>query len=328
MVMVKEVWSFLETEGDSLLDTAVSMATEAKRAARIFHAQPAGVIFSEIPEEFIDKLQSYGLEKLYCCRQDLPLAPEIIAQSIQTAALDQAPQFILFADTSLSADIGARVAAGLLRGFISPCTDFSTEADAPIARKCIYGGKADALIAWTTPPPYLAGVALEALESRTVSNAVRPEVVDIPLSPLPPRNRLERSWAVDLSELDLTEATVAIGVGKGVHPNQMPIVEQLAERIKGVVGGTRIAVYDGLIPHERQIGTTGKWLDCDLYIALGISGAPQHVMGIKSVKKIIAINIAKEAPIFKFAHLGVVNDWQEVIEHLNELLKIATEKAA
>ena len=328
MVMVKEVWSFLETEGDSLLDTAVSMATEAKRAARIFHAQPAGVIFSEIPEEFIDKLQSYGLEKLYCCRQDLPLAPEIIAQSIQTAALDQAPQFILFADTSLSADIGARVAAGLLRGFISPCTDFSTEAEAPIARKSIYGGKADALIAWTTPPPYLAGVALEALESRTVSNAVQPEVVDIPLSPLPPRNRLERSWAVDLSELDLTEATVAIGVGKGVHPNQMPIVEQLAERIKGVIGGTRIAVYDGLIPHERQIGTTGKWLGCDLYIALGISGAPQHVMGIKSVKKIIAINIAKEAPIFKFAHLGVVNDWQEVIEHLNELLKIATEKAA
>jgi len=327
-MILNEVWSFLETDGIDLLDTAVSMATEARRTASIFHAQPAGVIFSETPEELIEKLQPYGLEKLYCCRRDLPLAPEIIAQSIQTATLDQAPQFMLFADTFLSADIGARVAAGFQRGFISPCTDFSTEAEAPIARKSIYGGKADAFIAWTTPPPYLAGVALEALETTTVAGATRPKVVDISLSTLPSKNRLEESWAVDLSQLDLNEANIAIGVGKGVHPNQMPLVEQLAERIKGVIGGTRIAVYDGLIPHERQIGTTGKWLDCDLYIALGISGAPQHAMGIKSVKKIIAINIAKDAPIFKFAHLGVVNDWEEVIQHLNELLEIKTGAAA
>jgi len=102
----------------------------------------------------------------------------------------------------------------------------------------------------------------------------------------------------------------------------MPIVEQFAQKIKGAIGGTRIAVYNGLIPHERQIGTTGKWLDCALYIALGISGAPQHVMGIKSVKKVVAINIAKESPIFKFAHLGVVNDWQNVIEQLIELLEV------
>jgi electron transfer flavoprotein alpha subunit len=303
------------------LDTALGMATEAKRAAKIFHAQPAGVVFSEAPDEFIDKLQPYGLEKLYCCRRDLPLEPEIVAHSIQTAAEDQAPHFMLFADTSLGSDVGARVAAGLQRGFISPCTDFFTEAEVPVARKAIYGGKADALIAWTTPPPYLAGVALEALEATTVAGAPHPKVVDIPLSALPSNTRLERSWAVGLSQLDLSEAIVAIGVGRGVRPNQMPLVEQLAERIKGVIGGTRIAVYDGLIPHERQIGTTGKWLDCDLYIALGISGAPQHVMGVKSVKKIIAINIAREAAIFRFAHLGIVNDWQEVIQDLNELLE-------
>jgi electron transfer flavoprotein alpha subunit len=326
--MDKEVWSFLETDGNNLLDTAVSMATEAKRTARMFHAKPAGLIFTKAPEELIDELQPYGLEKLYCCRQDLPLAPEIIAQSIQTAAMDQAPQFVLFAHTSIGSDIGSRVAAGLQRGFISPCTDFSTEAEAPIARKRIYGGKADAFIAWTTPAPYLAGVALEALEATRVAGATRPKVVDISLSTLPPENRLDKSWAVDLSQLDLTEANVAIGVGKGVHPNQMSLVEQLAERIKGVIGGTRIAVYDGLIPHERQIGTTGKWLDCDLYIALGISGAPQHVMGIKSVKKIIAVNIAKEAPIFKFAHLGVVNDWEDVIQHLIELLEITAGEEA
>ncbi len=326
-MMVSEVWSFLETDGDRLSDTAVSMATEAKRTAKIFNARPAGVVFSQAPEELIDAVQPYGLEKLYCCRRDLPLSPEIIADSIRTAAVDLSPEFLLFADTSLGTDVGTRVAAGLQRGFISPCTDFSRDAETPAARKSIYRGKADAIVAWTTPPPYLAGVALEALEATSIAGASRPELVDIALSAQPSRNRLERSWAVDLSELDLSEATVAIGVGKGVAPDQMSLVEQLAERIQGVVGGTRIAVYDGLIPHERQIGTTGKWLDCDLYIALGISGAPQHVMGIKSVKKVIAINIAREAPIFKFAHLGVVHDWQEVIEGLIKLLSTRTGKA-
>jgi electron transfer flavoprotein alpha subunit len=320
-MMAGEVWSFLETEGNQLLDTAASMATEAKRTARIFGAQPAGVIFSEAPEGLVESLQPYGLEKLYCCRRDLPLEPEIVAHSIQTAAEARPPNFILFADTSLGSDVGTRVAAALRRGFVSPCTDFSTEADGPVARKAIYGGKADALVGWTTPPPYLAGVALDALETTTVAGAAAPEVVDIALSERPSGTGLEESWAVDLSQLDLAEATVVIGVGKGVRPNRMPLVKELAERIQGVVGGTRIAVYDGLIPHERQIGTTGKWLDCDLYIALGISGAPQHVMGVKSVKKIIAINAAREAPIFHFAHLGIIHDWEEVIQDLNELLK-------
>ncbi len=330
--MLNEVWSFLETHGNNLLETAESMATEAKRTAKLFNAQPAGIIFGKDPEAFVEKLQPYGLEKLYCCRQDLPLAPETIAQSIQAAAINDSPQFILFADTPLSTDIGARVAAGLQRGFISSCKDFSTEVNTetqtPIARKSIYGGKADAFITWTTPAPYLAGIALEALETTTVAGASTPKVVDIALSTLPSKNQLEKSWAVELSQLDLSEAKVVIGVGKGVTSDQIPIVEQFAERINGVIGGTRIAVYDGLIPHERQIGTTGKWLDCDLYIALGISGAPQHVMGIKSVKKIIAINIAKEAPIFKFAHLGVVNDWQEVVQQLIELLEVKAEVAA
>ena len=91
--------------------------------------------------------------------------------------------------------------------------------------------------------------------------------------------------------------------------------------MKAVIGGSRIAVYSGLIPLERQIGTTGKWLNSEVYVAIGISGAPQHVMGIKEVKRIIVINKAREAPIFKYAKLGIVGDLYQVVPELIEQLK-------
>ena len=229
--MANEVWSFLETDGETLLDTAKSMAAEAKRTAKIFNATPAGVIFIRNPEYVIEKLQPYGLEKLYCCRHDLPLTPEISSQSILTAAIELSPQFLLFADTPLGSDMGTRVAAGLERGFVAACKDFSIEATAetplPVARKGIYGGKADALITWTTPAPYLAGIALEALEATKAPGAGQPEIVDIPLTTLPAKTQLKKSWAVPLSQLDLSEAKIAIGVGKGVNPHQMALVKRL-----------------------------------------------------------------------------------------------------
>ena len=101
----------------------------------------------------------------------------------------------------------------------------------------------------------------------------------------------------------------------------MKLINRLAELVKGVIGGSRIAVYSGLIPLERQIGTTGKWLNSDMYITIGISGAPQHVMGIKEVKNIIAINIAKEAPIFRYARLGIIGDLYEVVPKLIDLIE-------
>lgn len=324
--MAPEVWSFIETDGDRLQAGAPGMAAEARRTADIFGAKAAGILFGNNPAGFAESLQHYGLIRLYCGKSPMPLSPENIATGIEAAAMRAHPQFILFAGTPLGTDVGARVAAGLKRGFISQCTDFSRQDDMPVARKRLYGGKADAFVTWTTAAPYVAGIALEALEAIKTKTPARPEVVTLELPTVSPRCRLEKCWSVDRSQLDLSEAGVVIGVGKGVAPSAMPLVEELAGRIKGVIGGTRMAVYEGMVPLARQIGTTGKWLDCNLYIALGISGAPQHVMGIKSVKKIIAVNITREAPIFKYAHLGIVGEWHEVVHQLITLIDTEPER--
>ena len=136
------------------------------------------------------------------------------------------------------------------------------------------------------------------------------------------RTRLVRKWQVDSASLDFSEARLVIGVGKGVSSEDMETIIRLAELVDGVVGGTRMAVYSRLIPVEKQIGTTGKWLDCDLYLALGISGAPQHVMGIHGAREIIAVNRVREAPIFRHATLGIVGDLSAVVPRLINLIQV------
>ena len=177
------------------------------------------------------------------------------------------------------------------------------------------------MCSWTAPPPYLATIDTSALENVKEKNRTEPEIIREEVKSEICLTNLSKKWEVGLTELDLSEARIVIGVGKGVRPEFMETINRLAGSIKGVIGGSRIAVYNGLIPLERQVGTTGKWLNSEVYITIGISGAPQHVMGIKEVRNIIAINVAKEAPIFRYAKLGIIGDLYEVVPELIDLIE-------
>lgn len=323
--MSHEVWSFIESEEGKLRDTAGKMAAESCRTAKIFDGEPCGVIFSSHPFKVSEELKWYGLKKIYFFRSETPLSPEMIACSLHYAAVKLNPQFILFANTPLGVEIGSRLAASLQKGFISNCTDFELEREKPLARKSIYGGKVDALITWMSSPPYLATINLSALENVKTKSNTEPEIIHNEVVGMVSHTQFIEKWKVSLSKLSLKEAKIVIGVGKGVEAKFMQVINMLGELIGGVVGGTRIAVFSGLISVERLIGTTGKWLNSDVYIAIGISGAPQHVMGIKETKNIIAINISNDAPIFKYAKLGIVGDLYKVVPSLiniiNETMK-------
>jgi electron transfer flavoprotein alpha subunit len=217
--------------------------------------------------------------------------------------------------------VGGRLASLLESGVIANCTDFEQDHGKPLARKPVYEGKADARVSWMGPPPHIATISLSALEDVTAKNKLEPEIISEDIPKIASHTRLLKQWKVGLSELDLAEAEVVIGVGKGVDAAFMGVIHKLAELVGGVIGGTRIAVHSGMIPHDRLIGTTGKWLNSKAYIALGISGAPQHVMGIKEVKETVAINVAKDAPIFNHAKTGVVGDLHEIVRSLIALIE-------
>lgn len=319
--MLPEVWSFLEIENGDLHDNARKMAAEARRAARIFNIAACGVIFGSCSSGALEELKWYGLKKVYIFQGEPPLSPEVIARSIHAATERLNPQFILFENNPSGSEVAARVAASLERGLISGCIDFESADGQPIARKTVYDGKAHAIYSWTAPPPYLATIDSSALEDVKDKSQTETEIIHEEVTGEQCLTGLLRKWEVGLAELDLSEARIVIGVGKGVGVEFMETINRLARAIKGVIGGSRIAVYNGLIPLERQVGTTGKWLNSDVYLATGISGAPQHVMGIKEVKNIIAINTTKEAPIFRYAKLGIIGDLYEVVPKLIDLIE-------
>jgi electron transfer flavoprotein alpha subunit len=321
-----EVWSFIELEDGDLHEIALKMAAESRRTAKIFGADACAVICGPHSSETLAELKWYGLKKLYLFQGEPLLSPEVIAHSLLSTAVKLHPQFILFANTPTESEVAARVAASMQRGIIANCVDFESDDGKPLARKAVYNGKASAVFAWMTPPPYLATIDLAALEDIKDKSETEPEIIHEEVQEPVSLTRLLKKWEVDLAELDLSEARIVIGVGKGVNAPFMESINKLAKQIKGIIGGSRIAVYSGLIPLESQIGTTGKWLNSDVYIAMGISGAPQHVMGIKEVKNTIAINIAKEAPIFRYAKLGIVGDLYEVVPNLIDLIEANIER--
>lgn len=320
--MPSEVWSYIETEHGKLGDLAGKMAAESCRTAGILGMEPCVVVIGgETMPDAIDVLKWYGLRKIYFLDAAAPPSPEIAAQHIGQLLERYPAELVLFADTSFGAEAAARLAAFTERGLVAGCTDFELEGDRKLARKPVYKGKADALVAWLGNPPHLATVQPSVLEASKQASKNEPEVVRYSAEDVRGSATPIEEWEIDLSALDLSEASVVIGVGRGVKNEFMEEVRQLALALRGVIGGTRIAVFESLVPTKNLIGTTGKWLYCDLYIALGISGAPQHVMGIKDAKETIAINLSKDAPILKYAKLGVVGDIYDIVPKVLLLLK-------
>ncbi len=318
--MPEEVWALLETQNNVLHDSALKMAAEARRTAGIFGGPACGLLLGPDLESHLSALAPFGLDKVYLCPTSQQPTAETYASLLDAASRRLKPRFVLLAHTPTGAEAAARLAARLQRGLIAECTDFEKSGDECLARKPVYNGRADALMTWLAPP-YLATLKLSALEDSKAATASPPEVVELDVNLTPEELEFVRRWQVDMAELEINEAGVVVGVGKGVSEKTMAQVRQLTELAGAALGGTRIAVHNGLIPVSRQIGTTGKWLASDLYLALGISGAPQHVMGIKAVENILAVNTSPDAPIFKYAKLGVVGDVAEIVPRIIGLLK-------
>jgi electron transfer flavoprotein alpha subunit len=319
--MTGEVWSFLETRATGLHRTATGMAAEAARLASLLDQNPCGVIVGACDHALFDRFRSLGLRKLYMVSTDPPsTVAEACARAIQQLASARHPLVILFGATAFGSEVAARVSAATGSGLISHCVDFTREDDVLVARKMAHEGRAHVVLTWSAPPPYVATVepeVLEAVENKTPSMEVVEETIRI----APLRTELLRRWKVDPRKLDLSEASFVIGVGRPViaRAEQLGTLCEKAERIGAVFGASRPVVDAGLLAREKQIGASGRWLGADVYIACGISGSSYHMMGVRKVRHLVAVNTDRNAPIFKSAELGIIGDLFEVLPALEKM---------
>ena len=236
--------------------------------------------------------------------------------AIEAAARAVQPGVLLFAASAMGKDLAPRVAARLGVGLASDCTAVETVGGAFTATRPVYAGKARQQVRFPRTPALLSlrPKIFAATSKPGASATVEPLEVALPPAP---RARVVRHAVAPGAKLDLTESEIIVSGGRGLKgPENFPIVEELAEALGATVGASRAVVDAGWRPHHDQVGQTGKTVSPKLYVAVGISGAIQHLAGMSSSRCIVAINKDPDAPIFKVADYGLVGDLFEVVPAL------------
>lgn len=235
---------------------------------------------------------------------------------VEQVARAAVPEVVLIPADTVGRELAPRLAYRLGAALITEAVELSADGGAVMARRQVYGGRAVAVLAAATRPLVISVKprAFEVPEPMPVAGTVDDEHVAIDERSLPAR---VREIVREQAAVGLEDAQVVIGGGRGVGgPEGFKSLTELAGVLGGAVGASRPPADSGWVPVSWQIGQTGKTIRPALYIAVGISGATQHVAGVSGSRTIVAINRDPEAPIFSVAHLGIVADYKEVVPAL------------
>jgi len=227
---------------------------------------------------------------------------------------------LVFAATATGKDLAPRVAAKLGVGVAADVTDLAVEGDTIVATRPVYAGKAMQKIR-VLGTPAVVSVRPNVFTADAQASQVKPETLSVPS---PGRVVVREIKPAPAGMLDVAEAQIIISGGRGLKdPANFKVLEELAKAFGGraAVGASRAVVDAGWRTHADQVGQTGKTVSPSLYIAVGISGAIQHLAGMRTSKVIVAINKDKDAPIFKVADYGIVGDLFEIVPKLTEEIR-------
>lgn len=275
------------------------------------------------------QLGRYGADVVYVVEHP-SLAqgnPEVFAATAAARLKAGGYRAGFFSASAQGRDLAPRVAAALDLPLASDATGFEIAGDALVARHPAYIGKAIATLRLTATPA-LVSLRPGAITPAELPRTGRVEMVEPALDPAQARVVVTAVTDRGAAKLDLGEAPVVVSGGRGLKAAEnFRLVEELAAAFgNAAVGATRAVTDDGWRPSADQIGQTGRMVSPALYVAVGISGAIQHLAGMRTAKVIVAINRDKDAPIFKVADYGIVGDLFEVVPRLTEAVRKAREE--
>ncbi|UCD09560.1 MAG: electron transfer flavoprotein subunit alpha/FixB family protein [Dehalococcoidales bacterium] len=270
---------------------------------------------------------SYGADKVYVIED--PVLEDYQADSYVAAAekavKEASPAIILLGQTEVGSDIASRLAFRLETASVLDCVALEIDADTKrlLQTKPVYGGNAQAIYV-TDTDPQIATARAKSMTPLAKDESRQGEVVtiDAGLDVSIIRTKVLDKVKEEVEGVKLEDAPVIVTGGRGIGGEEgFKELEELARMMKGAVGASRPACDNGWMPDKAQVGLTGKIVTPDLYIAVGVSGASQHMAGCSGAKTIVAINKDSEANIFRMAHYGVVGDWKKILPAFKEKVK-------
>ena len=300
-------------------------------AQQMAAAQPgsrvAGVVIGKGVRGLADELAANQLAEVLLVEHDLldRYTPDGFTIALGQAVTQFQPDLVLFPHTYQVRDYAPKLAASLGKGMIGDCIGYRAEKDRVVFVRQMFQGKTAADVSFAGAPPWFASFQAGAFRGDQISRgAASAPVIKVTVDLKPEQIR---TTPLDLfreakQAVDLTQAPILVAIGRGIKaPENIPMAEKLAKLMGGELAASRPICDEGWLPMDRQIGSSGQTVAPKLYLALGISGAIQHVVGMKGSRTIVAINKDKNAPIFEVADYGIVGDIFELIPALTELLE-------
>ena len=321
------VFAFVETR----VADVRKVGLEAVTAARMLADKQGGEVHALVlgPPGMAGKAQQiaeYGADVVAVVEHDglSNYSPEVAAATAADRIKASGCRAAIFSTSAQGRDLAPRVAARLGVSVVTDVLSFEIDGDSIVVRHPMNIGKVIATIAISASPAVIA-MRPNAIAPAKNPKAGRVETVQPSIDPASARVKVVETKQGGGGKLDLAEAPVVVAGGRGLKAAEnFKLVEDLAAAFgNAAVGATRAVTDDGWRPHSDQIGQTGRLVSPQLYVAVGISGAVQHLAGMRTSKTIVAVNKDKDAPIFKVADYGIVGDVFEIVPALTEAVREA-----
>lgn len=320
---------YLETSDGRLTSLSVELLGKARQLADARPNQVLGILAGDNLEAAAQEAIAYGADGVALLQApalasfDAALYTEAVAKALSL----HTPSVLFIGASPNGRDLGGRLSARLDAGLVADCTDvrYEGEDDTLTWIRPAYTGKLFVKIQ-TTTRPQLGTVSDKIFHGNPKDESRQGEIFPVSLEGVTGDAAVKMLDFTSLEQLkdvlDLDTADLVVGAGRGVQNEEgMREVQSFAKRIGAGFGVSKPLVDAGWVPYEWQVGVTGKKIAPKIYIALGISGAIQHKLGIQEAGLIIAVNKSPDAPIFQFAHYGIVGDLFDVMPELEKLLK-------
>jgi electron transfer flavoprotein alpha subunit len=307
----------------ALRDVSFEMMAIAPKLAGQMGGAVVALLIGSGMDELAKKLAAYGAKVLVV---DDPLFKDFNAdkyQKVLSALIDDLkPAVLMTGHTSQGVDFMPALAVEKKLPLVAEAVALDFAGGTLKATRQLYSGKVNATLAFKPADTYLVTFREGVVEPPEPAAAGAVEKLDSPLKEDLPYRKFIEYIEAEVGDVDITQSDILVSVGRGLKEDKnLPVIEELAKAIKADIAGSRAATDAGWIPHDRQVGTSGKSVKPKLYIAMGISGAFQHVAGMKGAKTVVAINKDPEAPIFAVADYAIVDDMFKIVPKLTEKLK-------
>jgi electron transfer flavoprotein alpha subunit len=315
---------FIEHKAGVLNKTSLEAIAAAQKLGSAISQSITAVVLGSGAHSLAQDIAAYDLAKVINA-EDPKLAdytPDAYASAMEQVVRAVDPQYVLMSHTYLVRDFAPKVAARFGKGLIGDCIRMNIEGGKVTFTRRIFLGKLDADVVSDAEAPLFVTFQSGAFRGDQAAKGSDAQIEDLPVNVGEVRMKAEAPFQEVKQAVDLSKAEVIVAVGRGIKSkDNIALAEKLAEVLGGDLAASRPICDAEWLPIDRQIGSSGQTVAPKLYIALGISGAIQHLVGMKNSQTIVAINKDPEAPIFDIADYGIVGDLFEALPVLTEEIR-------